>query len=72
MLEESCVSVPVDITRAFGFVLHITPTLLLIQVVRWCLLKMCTGSHSSHIRVEDQCVCVCGSQPVWVEYYYCH
>lgn len=58
MLEESWWSVLLDITRAFGFMLPITPILLLILVVRWCLLKMCTGRHSSHIRVENQSVCV--------------
>jgi len=56
MLEESWWSVLLDITRAFGFMLPITPTLLVILVVRWCLLKMCTGSHSSHIGGGDMCV----------------
>lgn len=60
MLEESWWSVLLDITRAFGFMLPITPTLLLILVVRWCLLKMCTG-YSSHTGTEEQCVCVCVS-----------
>lgn len=52
MLEESWWSVLLDITRAFGFMLPITPTLSLILVVRWCLLKMCTG-YFSHRGVED-------------------
>lgn len=44
MLEESWCGVLLDITRAFESMLPITPILL----VRWCLLKMCTSSHSSH------------------------
>lgn len=58
MLEGSWWSVLLDITRAFGFMLPITPTLLLILVVRWCLLKMCTG-YCAQRRPVRVCVCVC-------------